>query len=175
MIKLENLSEEEVEDILIQGDRRYFIDEMPIMAAFIKAGAIDIFREVVNDVEIDESELVHITPPQRGEKLLAKKLFEKNNIKFVSFEHSFKGSRTDVFGDRNGTKILVECGPCRVNKLINYLAEENTELWIVTCYFNEDHLLHVFRRGPNWKTVYEGYLKRQFAELKKIKSPLDAL
>jgi hypothetical protein len=175
MIKLENLSEAEVEEMLVQNDRRYFIDEVPIMTSFIRAGAIDVFREVVNDVEIDRCELAHVTPPQREEKLLAKKLFEKNNIAFVSFEHSFKGSRADVFGDRNGTKILVECGPCRANKLINYLAEENTELWIVTCYFNEDQLLHIFKRGLNWSSVYNDYLKKEFAELKKIKSPLDTL
>jgi hypothetical protein len=176
MIKLENLTEDEVEDILTQGDARYYIDQIPLMAAFIKVGAIDVSREVINDIEIkDRNELQSVTPPQQLEKLTTKKLFEKLGVKFVCFEYSASGGRADVKGEKGNATILVECGPCRADKLIRYLSEDNTELWIVTCYFKQDQLLHIFKRGPNWKVVYEAYKKKEFAELRKIKSPFDNL
>jgi hypothetical protein len=174
MIKLENLSVEDVEDILVQGDARYFVDQIPLILSFVKAKAIDIFRERVNHVAINSKDLAKINPPQQAEKLLAMKLFEENNIQLIGFERRFKGRMLDVLGEKDGQIIAVECGPCGVHKPIEYLAE-GAELWIVTCYLKQDQLLHIFKRGSNWDEFYSKYLKGLQAELRDIKSPLDRL
>jgi hypothetical protein len=93
MIKLGNLSEAEVEEILLQSDPRYDTHAVKDVTRFIHLGALDVFKEIINDIIIeDRSELLISHAPQQLEKFVAKNLFRKLGIKFVCFEYSIKAS-----------------------------------------------------------------------------------
>lgn len=155
-----------VADTFEQGDTRYCVPESSILVAdFIQRKAIDIDRKGIDKINIPKGALEDITPPQRHVKYLALKILEKHGAKFIGFELRFQGGRVDILAELNGKTITVECGPCRTDKAIDYLRKENTELWIITNYFNESSLTRV-KRGLEWgKTIekYDEYITKEIA------------
>ena len=172
-------------DILTQGDSRYLDPESEkTLAIFLEKRAIS----------LEEKEFPNIDKPNEGniskhlvqgpEKLVAEALLKWKGFKDnkIFFERRFLGSVADVFAEREGFIILVECCSCRISKIIDYLSQGD-EVWILTRGENpweEKPLLEkmqwfVFTKGPKWDEIYSKFHKINEEELKKVKSPLDRL
>ena len=85
----------------------------------------------------------------------------------------FLDYRADILAINNDNKtILIECGPCRLWKAIDYL-EEDAELWITR---DDDKTeLFILTKGENWDNQLKEFNNNRAEQLKKIKSPIDTL
>ena len=165
----------DIEDIFEQGDRRYTDPKIAnVIYNFIKDNAIIIIQTDLSNIELPKEIPESIYGPQEHIKHLALNILKKEGAKVIGFERRIPGGRADILAERNGKTIALECGPCRTDKAIKYLENENTELWIVTSYLNESSLTKV-TRGPNWSKAIKQYTDNIVEQLEKIKSPMDDL
>ena len=159
-----------------------------MLADFIMHDAISLEEKDIPELEINAEEKEakkYLTEVQWGEKIIGKKLlliegFKEENI---HFERAFRGSRPDILAEQEEKIILVECCSCRVNKIIDFLTEVR-EVWILTRgnpkwqnpVSKADTMgWFIFTKGPNWSKIYNAIQVKMQEELKKIKSPIDAL
>jgi len=168
------MDEDKILDIFTQGDVRYYHPPLAaIVSAFVKAGAILMQKQAsIHPIETD----IHITGPQIETKKLALAAIKWEDAELVGFERAVPGGQVDVLALVQDKNILIECGPCRIDKAINYLCQDNAELWLISGpYSNAESTFYKVTRGLNWNKTIEKYNKIQQTELMKIKSPLDTL
>ncbi len=168
------MSINEIEDLFLQGDNRYSLAYARDLLDLLDSRALDTKVEDIPPIFIAESELEGIKGPQKYEKAVSIKLMEKYCVQFIGFEINLDWGIVDVLGkNKEGKLIIVECGPCRLNKIIDYFRMmEVKELWIVSYYYNEKKLI-IIQRGKNWEEKIRQFDKQLETELRKIKSPLD--
>lgn len=169
-----------VRDLFLQGDGRYdsIVDDA-IVAGFIDHQAIVVEKRSAPDdlhkVKVDKKLLRLIGLPQKDYKLGAAKLLILLGFDFVCTEVRFQGGFVDVLGKGKNKTIAIECGPCRISKAIEYLEEENVELWLIPLDFWQNKKFFVMARGPNWKNYFEFHENYKIKQLKSIKNPLEVI
>jgi len=158
--------------VLVQGDMRYFDNfHLKLVANFIFDKAIDVEKEVFSFEEIKYDEQ-NIQGPQKIEKFKALKIIESKNFKFIGFEMPFLDYKADILAEKDDKNIVVECGPCKPWKPIDYL-EEGADLWVLRD--GEQTELFILTKGENWDKKLNEFRSKRAEELKKIPSPLDTL
>jgi len=76
------------------------------------------------------------------------------------FEVRIRGGIVDILASKENRQIAIECGPCRVDKAIDYLEIPNTELWILTRKNKRsEHILFKITRDKNWFKFLEHHRK----------------
>jgi hypothetical protein len=172
-------------NILNQGDSRYnHFEAERILSQFLLNKAVSLEeRDFPITKEPNREDLFeHFVQGQ--EKYIAKTILNLQGFdnSEIFYEKSFLGSRPDVFAEKGGTIIIVECCSCRISKIIDFLSEVN-EIWVLTYgekpwekkpLFGKMQWF-IFKKGANWDKIYAEFKEDQLRELKKIKSPLDNL
>ena len=179
-----------VEENLIQGDVRYTPwteDKLILSQFFHEFGCIIEEQEIPNIAEPTDEELQEIDGPQEYHKYIAIKLLEldgvsKHNIKI---EYPFFGRRVDVFANQGKSRILIECCSLDINKVIEYLEERNTELWVVTSGYGPWEKIfstkedccrwYIIKRGSHWKESYKKYTEYKLKLLESATDKINAL
>jgi len=145
-------SMEMVDEIFTQGDPRYSNPWSHVtVAGFITHNAITIEESTIENPQKDTDD---VKGPQQDLKRVAVWLLKERGFKIESFEKAFSGGIVDVIGKNDHEYILVECGPCRINKSIRYLTSENNTLWVLTKK-PQGIVLYEITRGDNWKSYFE--------------------
>ncbi len=153
-------------DIFTQGKWDY-IDTInqEIATIFIYRDAVSVKSETLNGENIDGKD---IHGPQKEMKALAIKLLKDRGFKVFAIEKGFEGGIVDVLGGRGKERIAVECGPCRISKLVDYLWRENTTLWVIKPS-GSGYILYEFNRGKHWDNAIELYEKWRMKELERLR------
>ncbi len=193
MVEIKFSSPEEsrdwIEKNVTQYDPRYLpdIETLNVLAYFLYKEAISIEElQIPNLPEPSNEQLSRITEPQRYYKYIALELLKLQKVKEedIKFEFSIYGRRADVYTTSENREILIECCSCYIDKLIDYLEEENTELWIITEGYGpwdkmlpekERSFCFILRRGKSWNKYYKIYTHISQEQLRKVKNPLDNL
>lgn len=126
----------------------------------------------VEPIDVPKEALAKIKPPQKMHKYLALKILEDFGGKLIGFERLISGGRVDILAKLDGKTIAIECGPCRVNKAIDYLRNDNTELWLISNWLDAAQFIRI-QRGPNWDKELQKHDATLKSELMKIKPLLD--
>ncbi len=159
-----------VSNLFTQADIRYeYFSESAIVAGFINNNAIVVKEEIAPDLEsikLDKSELKFVRQPQKDDKIASIRLLKTLGFEFAGTEIRYNGGTVDVLGCGKGKIIAVECGPCRINKAVDYLEKENTELWLIPVDFWQNKKFFIVSRGPNWKDFHDFHKKYQIKVLK---------
>jgi hypothetical protein len=171
LFKVYNTSFDTVEkiiDIFFQGDFRYLnLHKEIVVSGFIDNKAICIEQENVK-INVPEKPRMIIKGPQKDIKQAAIELLENNGFEINGFEIQIRGGIVDILASKENRQIAMECGPCRVDKAIDYLEIPNTELWILTRKNkSSEHILFKITRGENWFNFLEHHKKYQFNYNKK--------
>ncbi len=147
-------------DIFFQGDFRYLdLYREIIVAGFIDNKAISMEQEIINPEKIKKSN-IKIKGPQKDIKQIAVGLLKESGFKIEGFEIWIRGGIVDLLASKENRQIAVECGPCRIDKSIDYLEIPNTDLWILTRKNeNSEHILFKITRGKNWAKFLEYHKK----------------
>ena len=163
-------------NILKQGDSRYNNTEGEVFlsSSLVKQIVSLEEREIPKIEKPEERELNDIGRVQSKEKYVAKTLLKQQGFRDneIFFERRFLGSRPDIFVEKEGIRIAVECCSCSVGKILEYLSEVY-EVWVLTRgefpwevpLIGERMRFFVFKRGLNWDNISE--LKE--TRLKKLK------
>ncbi|MEM4215048.1 MAG: recombinase family protein [Candidatus Pacearchaeota archaeon] len=172
--------------VLVQGDSRYDNwDEIKVLAYFLAKKAIIVRKKTIPEIIPKKEEIAKIAGPQQTQKYIAKILLKAEGYddSEIFFERNF-GSIPDVSAIKPEREIFVECGPCYVHKVIEYL-EQKRELWVLTngalpwekeLFENVGKMgWFIFEKGPKWDEIFKEYKEKKLEELKKIKNPLDEL
>ena len=166
-------------DNMVQNDPRYIplAEEIMFPIYFIYDKGISIEEKSLPNIEEPSKEqLTKITGPQKYHKFIALKLLELEGIKKeeTKIEFTFHGRRADVYAVKNDKEILVECCSCYVLKIIQYLENLNTELWIITSAEDTQAIkLFVLKRGKNWDECYGIYKRYKEEEFKRGREAYD--
>ena len=177
-----------VEQNVTQNDPRYLpdLETLNILAYFLYNRAVNVEEMIIPELsEPSNGQLDRISEPQKYYKYIALGLLKLQGIKEedIKFEFPFYGRRVDVYANKNRKEILVECCSCYVQKIIQYLENDNTELWIIT---SRENVLEndpnssgikwfILKRGENWSENYNKYKNYRQKQLRKVKNPLDNL
>lgn len=140
-----------IDEVFTQNDPRYSDPWSHVaVAGYITHKAICITPLTIPNPKKDG---MKIRGPQQDLKRIAVSLLKQKGFKVENFEKAFSGGIVDVIGKKGKDYILVECGPCRINKAIEYLDDKNT-FWVLT---NKPHgvVLYEITRGENWKNYHE--------------------
>jgi len=171
-----------IQNFLVQNDYRYvaFPEEITPLIHFIYNDAISVEKKPIPFIEKPQNkDLEKIKGPQKEHKYLALKLLDlecmgKNK---AYYEFVFHGRIADIYVDNGGKTILIECGSCYTPKVLEYLEQQDTELWIITKgkeIWQDNKLnpknLHWFilKRNKNWDECYERYKNYKGIEFKKM-------
>jgi hypothetical protein len=144
-----------VKSVLKQDDSRYsepWSTQMTI-AGFIANGAISIESEKLTEPK--ECEIPDYKGPQKDLKRIAARLLKDRDFVIVGCEVRVDGSVADIVASRRGERIIVECGPCRIDKPIVYLEKPNTKLWVLKRNDEKTFMLYMFTRGKRWDEFNE--------------------
>ncbi len=168
------MTPEEIEDIFLQGDARYETFASADVAEFFNDNALEIIKEDISNVEADDENKIY--GPQKLQKAVAKKLILARNLILIGYERDIGWGRVDVLAQTKDNKfIAVECGPCRLTKVIDYFKwNELEELWLISIYY-KDEKLYIIRRGLNWEKKIEEYNHIKMKELEKCRKTIDSL
>lgn len=151
-----------VDDIFTQGDIRYSDPWGRIVTAgFIANGALSLSSRILNEPETLK---IPVKGPQKELKRMAAWLLKEKGFDF-RFEVSVTGGRPDVIGTRGKERILIECGPCRIDKPIQYLETPNTVLWVLKPE-SKGTVLYEISRGKRWSSFFSFHTKEQIKGLK---------
>lgn len=158
---------EKMMEIFFQGDFRYLHIENEIaVSGFVDNKAISIEKEFIKETEIRKSKM-KIKGPQKDIKQIAVGLLKKRGFKIEGFEMRIPGGIVDVLGKKEKQQIAMECGPCRIDKAIDYLEITNTELWILTRKDkNSEHVLYKIKKDKNWDEFLNFHKKYKMKSLK---------
>ena len=155
-----------VDNILIQGDSRYYDSEGELMLSrFIFNKAIIIEEQEIPSIdEPTEEELSKIYGVQKVEKYVAKTILKRKGFQDneIFFERAFLDYRPDILIEKEDIILVVECCSCKVSKIIDYLHEIN-EIWIIIggnppwqdIFFGDKMQFFIFKKGPNWEKLSE--------------------
>ena len=170
------MTPEEVEDIFTQGDIRYSGQYANVVADFFNEKALEIIKEDISGIEIENIDFGKINGPQKSQKAVATKIIFSKGLKLIGYERDIGHGRVDVLAqNKQNSFIAVECGPCRLTKLIDYFRwSDLEELWLISIYYN-DEKAYFIKRGPNWDKTIKKYDDARFEQLRKIPNPLDYL
>ncbi len=152
-----------VNDIFIQGDNRYddFLAQASV-AGFIANDALSIDSKTLKDPK--SKDISDIKGPQQDLKRIAAHLLRKRGFTVQGCEISGSGGTADMVGVKGKKRILVECGPCRIDKPVCYLESPDIVLWVLTpCPTGV--IFHEITRGQRW----EEFLKFHKEEERKMK------
>ena len=174
-----------------QNDPRYTpdIELLNILAYFLYDKAVIVEEKIISNISPPSNEILfEIGKPQALHKYIALELLKSEDIdkENIFFEYTIYGKRADIYATKNGKTILVECCSCYIKKIIDYLKEENTELWIITRGYGpwdknfpgfekNKSFWFIIKRGQNWKKYHEAYEKYVEMKIKKVRNPLDSL
>lgn len=173
--KTKQEAEDLVFHVFLQGDMRnfdgYYFD---LLADFIINRAINIEKEVfsLENEPLNSNIKIKVYGAQQTMKINALKILKIKNLDFKGFEMPFLDYKTDILASKDNKTILIECGPCRLWKAINYL-EEGAELWVTRD--DDETELFIITRGENWDSQLKEFNDKKAEQLKKIKSPIDTM
>lgn len=94
---------------------------------------------------------------------------------------AFLGDRPDIIAidSQNNSTVLVECGPCRISKVISYLQNKETVLWVIqlaeNAIKNDNFSLFIVKRCQFFDTLDRAYHEFKKKTISSIDSPLDKL
>ena len=170
------MTPEEIEDIFLQGDAKYESFASSVVAEFFNDDALEIIKENISNIETDEINESKVYGPQKLQKAVAKKLILARNLILIGYERDIGWGRVDVLAqNKDNNFIAVECGPCRLTKVIDYFKwNELEELWLISIYYKNEQLYRV-KRGLNWQQKIDEFKKKEFKKLQSIESPLVTL
>ena len=193
MVTLTFTKTEEIDDWIVnnivQNDARYDIDPAgrQILSFFILNNGIIIKEKIIPQIKKpSDKDLMDIQKPQEIDKYIAIKLLEKKKIhkEQIRVEYPFYDRRVDVYAKNGEKQILIECGPCSFQKVLEYTEEPNTEMWLLTMGASpwETVLIKygkmqwfIFKKGPNWKKCYKKYQEFLDEKMEKIRKHIDKL
>lgn len=164
-----------VNDLFMQGDMRYtgVYDDI-VVAGFIDNNGIIVEEKVapsgLENVKLNENDLKLVREPQKDDKILTIQLLKNLRFEVIGTEISFCGGKVDVLGRSRGKTIAIECRSCRINKAIDYLEQENTELWLIPVDFWQTKKFFVVSRGPNWNNYFKFHQNYNIKQLRSIKN-----
>jgi hypothetical protein len=148
---------EKVEEIFKQDDGRYVDPWKHIIAAgFIAHHAISITSKIIKSPKIGK--IPEHKGPQKELKRIAAWLLRETGFNIKGCEIRIPGGVADMIGASKEKQIVIECGPCRIDKPIDYLENPNNILWILTRK-NDNVVLHEIKRGKNWKKFLKFHKK----------------
>ena len=125
-------------------------------------------QEIINPEKIKKSN-IKIKGPQKDIKQIAVGLLKGRGFKIKGFEIWVRGGIADILASKENRQIAVECGPCRIDKSIDYLEIPNTDLWILTRKNeNSEHILFKITRGKNWAKFLEYHKKYKLETGRKL-------
>jgi len=166
--KTKKEAEELVFYVFLQGDTRNFDGYyFNLIADCIINKAIAIEKEVFSFKSKPKNP--DIPGPQKNEKANALEILKLKNLEFKGFEMPFLDYKADILAKKENKTILIECGPCRLWKAINYL-EENAELWITRD--GKETELFIVSKGDNWDKKMNELRSNQKEALRKV-HPVD--
>jgi len=160
-----------VNDILKQYDSRYSEpwSMQTMVAGFIANDAISIKSEKL--VEPSESEIPDHRGPQKDLKRIASRLLKDRGFSVDGCEVRIRGSVADMIASNKGKRIIVECGPCRIDKPVDYLEIPNTILWVLKRLDERTFMLYEFTRGKRWKE----FVRMKQKEFENLQSSYDRI
>ena len=166
---------QKVESIFLQGDGRYELGFAETLVEFFNKSALILEKEELEDFNFKSEELESINGPQKLAKAVGKKLLIINGFALSGYEKDLGWGIADVVGeDRDGNLIVIECGPCRLTKVVDYFRNEWVkELWVVS-YYSDERFLYRIKKGFNWESIFQEFENTKIKNLLKIKSPLDS-
>ena len=174
-IDFNKIDANKLEEIFLLGDSRYDLINLSKIYSFFSENALSMEKEEIEKVD-KTFNIEEVDGPQKLQKSYALKLLKEKNLGFEGFEVDLGWGRTDILAcDRDKQLVAIECGPCRLNKAINYFRIENLkELWLIHIY-SDEKTLYIIKRGVNWERQLEILDNKNMEQLRKIKSPLDNL
>lgn len=153
-------------DVFTQGKRQYIEStDQEIAANFINMKGVSVRSE---SLDAENVKIGRIRGPQKKMKAMAIKLLKERGFRVLSIERGFEGGVVDVLGGRGRERLAVECGPCRISKLIDYLWRDKTTLWIIKPD-GKEYILYEFSRGENWDKAKKFYNHWSMSELEKAR------
>lgn len=162
-----------IDEIFTQGDPRYSDPWNHVaVAGFITHKAISIRSTTI--IKPKEGKQIDVKGPQQDLKRIAVWLLKQKGFRVENFEKAFSGGIVDVIGKSDDEYILVECGPCRINKAIYYLNSEKNTLWVL---INKPHgtVLYEITRGENWKNYHEYHKEKQIKNIQSYGKEINEL
>jgi hypothetical protein len=159
---------EELENVITEGDGRYICilnDSLPLFF-MLKNNAIKVIKKKIistsplleeTRVKLNKSSWSNV---QSKGKTIFTKILENAEYKEIEYEKNcYNIGRCDVYGINRKSKIEIigECGPCRLDKIINTLKFDNLELW----HLNNDSELFIYKRDSKWSEMYRILEKAQ--------------
>jgi len=169
---------------LVQGDSRYYDPHLlQLISFFITKEAVNIEERQIGKVqEPKEEDIKKIEGPQKYAKYIMKLLLKQEGFTDTEIftEINYGDNRPDLSALNEKKEVFVECFSCKLKKVLDYLAQKK-ELWVLVkgAYpwdktpIQEPIQWLVFRKGPNWNSIYSSYKNNQLEKLKNIKNPLD--
>lgn len=106
-----------------------------------------------------------IKGPQQDLKRIAAWLLKKRGFEVKGCEITASGGLVDIIGAKGEKRILVECGPCRIDKAICYLDKPDTIMWVLA-RDRDGAVLHEITRDKNWDSFLEFHKNEHFRLLK---------
>lgn len=172
LFKIYNTSFKTVKKIMsifFQGDFRYLHLQNEIaVAGFIDNKAISIEQENLKEDDIKKSKM-KMKGPQQDIKQAAIGVLKDRGFDINGFEVSIRGGIVDILAIKKNRQVAMECGPCRIDKAIDYLEIPNTELWILTRKNKtSQRILFKIKRGKNWGNFLECHKNYQKETAKKL-------
>lgn len=110
-----------------------------------------------------------IKGPQKELKAMAVELLENNGFNVEGYEIWIRGGIVDILAKKENQQIAMECGPCRIDKAIDYLEIPNTELWILPRQeISKNVTIFKIIKGENWDWVLNRKKKYVLEETRKM-------
>lgn len=171
LFEIYNTSFETVKKVMgmfFQDDFRYLnlYDEI-MVAGFIDNKAISIKKGNFKEEEIKKSKM-KMKGPQQDLKQVAVRLLKERGFEIKGFEVGIRGGIVDLLASKENQQIAVECGPCRVDKAIEYLKIPNTILWLLTRKNEKsEYVLFEIKRDENWDEFFKRHENYKMKSTKK--------
>ncbi len=100
---------------------------------------------------------------------MAVELLENNGFNVEGYEIWIRGGIVDILAKKENQQIAMECGPCRIDKAIDYLEIPNTELWILPRQeISKNVTIFKIIKGENWDWVLNRKKKYVLEETRKM-------
>ena len=146
----------DLEMVVVDGQKREItlLDNSMPLFFMLKYNAIKVsIEQITVDLNISEESKLTLehssyNKAQYQEKTILTNILEKRGFKSINYEQWITNGRCDVCAFHPETKIIIvgECGPCRLDKIIETLKRENHELWHLT----KASTLNIYQRDKKW-------------------------
>lgn len=146
---------------ITEGDDRYqnsLEDSVPLL--------LMIHNNAIQEIKVDISSNPRLSEESRNAlsksswnsvqdkgKITLTAILEDYGYKDIKYEISCISGRCDVYAVHPDIKTIIigECGPCRLDKIIQSLAQENTELWHLT----SENDLYIYKRNKDFDELHK--------------------